>query len=121
MKTLILNIKTIVQVNAKPLDKVAGKEMSNLPCLDNGWISIENGLIAGFGEMKNAPTKVQFDEVIDASGKLVFPTWCDSHTHIVYAGSREGEVADRIRGLSYEEIAKKGGGILNSAEHLNKT
>jgi len=121
MKTLIQNIKTIVQANPKPKKKICGKEMSQLPCLDNGWISIENGLISGFGEMKDAPSKAHFDNLIDANGKLVFPSWCDSHTHIVYAGSREGEFVDRIRGLSYEEIAKKGGGILNSAERLNKT
>jgi imidazolonepropionase len=121
MKALIQNIKTIVQANPKPKEKVAGKEMSQLPCLNNGWISIENELISGFGEMKDVPSKVHFDNVIDASSRLVFPSWCDSHTHIVYAGSREGEFVDRIRGLSYEEIAKKGGGILNSSERLNKT
>src|ERR1700723_896233 len=119
MKTLIQNIKTIVQVTAKPKEKVCGKEMGVLPCLDNGWISIENGLISGFGEMKDVPAKAHFDEVIDASGRLAFPSWCDSHTHIVYAGSREGEFVDRIKGLSYEDIAKRGGGILNSAEKLN--
>src|SRR5579885_3273443 len=121
MKTLIKNIKSIVQANGAPKEKVSGKEMSHLPCLDNGWISIENGLISGVGEMKDIPSAAQFDNIIDANGKLVFPTWCDSHTHIVYAGSREGEFVDRIKGLSYEEIAKKGGGILNSAERLNKT
>lgn len=121
MKTLIRNIKTIVQANAKSKEKVAGKEMSQLACIDNGWVSIENGTISGFGEMKDAPANASFDHVIDAAERLVFPTWCDSHTHIVYATSREGEFVDRIRGLSYEEIAKKGGGILNSAERLNKT
>ncbi len=121
MKTLIKNIKTIVQARSLPKEKVAGKEMSQLPCIDNGWITIENGIISGVGEMKDMPTASTFDNVIDATGKLVFPTWCDSHTHIVYAGSREGEFVDRIKGLSYEEIAKKGGGILNSAERLNKT
>jgi len=121
MNTLIQNIKTIVQAVSNPKPKVAGKEMSHLPCIDNGWISIENGLIAGFGEMKDMPSKAHFDEVINANGRLVFPTWCDSHTHLVYAASREGEFVDRIKGLSYEEIAKKGGGILNSAERLNKT
>jgi imidazolonepropionase len=121
MKTLIQNIKTVIQARTKAPEKVAGKEMSQLPCLDNAWITIENGLISGFGEMKDVPNKTKYDNVIDASGKLVFPSWCDSHTHIVYAGSREGEFVDRIRGLSYEEIAKKGGGILNSAERLNKT
>jgi imidazolonepropionase len=121
MKTLIENIKTIVQANPAPKEKVSGKEMSTLPCLDNGWISIEDSLITGFGEMRHVPTKAHFDQVIDATDRLVFPAWCDSHTHIVYAGSRESEFVDRIRGLSYEEIAKRGGGILNSAERLNNT
>ena len=121
MRILIQNIKTIVQANPEPKEQMAGKEMCHLPCIDNGWISIENGLITGVGEMKDVPSKAHFDEIIDASGRLVFPTWCDSHTHIVYAGSRESEFVDRIRGLSYEEIAKRGGGILNSAERLNKT
>ena len=121
MKTLIKNIKSIIQATSSPKEKVAGKEMSHLPCLDNSWISIENDIISGLGEMKDIPSAAKFDEVIDGIGKLVFPTWCDSHTHIVYATSREGEFVDRIKGLTYEEIAKKGGGILNSAEKLNKT
>ena len=110
-----------MQANPKPEEKTAGKKMSHLPCIDNGWLSIDNGLISGVGEMKDAPLASHFDEVINAAGKFVFPAWCDSHTHLVYAGSREGEFADRIRGLSYEEIARRGGGILNSAQRLNKT
>jgi imidazolonepropionase len=122
MKLLIENIKTIVGANPKPQEKLSGKEMSTLPCIHNAWVSTENGLISGMGEMKDGlPAKAGFDKVIDASGKFVFPSWCDSHTHIVYAGSREGEFVDRIKGLSYEEIARNGGGILNSAERLNKT
>lgn len=122
MKILIENIKTIVGANPVPKDKLAGKEMSQLPCLDNAWISIADGIISGVGTMKEgAPAKAMFDKVINAEGRFVFPSWCDSHTHIVYAGSREGEFVDRIRGLSYEEIARNGGGILNSAERLNKT
>ncbi|HTA83742.1 MAG TPA: imidazolonepropionase [Bacteroidia bacterium] len=122
MKILIENIKTIVGANPRPQEKVSGKEMSALPCIHNAWLSTENGLISGMGEMKDGiPAKAGFDKVIDAKGKFVFPSWCDSHTHIVYAGSREGEFVDRIKGLSYEEIARNGGGILNSAERLNKT
>lgn len=122
MKILIENIKTIVGANPRPQEKLSGKEMSTLPCIHNAWLSTENGLISGMGEMKDGiPAKAGFDKVIDAKGKFVFPSWCDSHTHIVYAGSREGEFVDRIKGLSYEEIARNGGGILNSAERLNKT
>ncbi|MGP8216151.1 MAG: imidazolonepropionase [Bacteroidia bacterium] len=122
MKILIENIKTIVGANPAPKEKLCGKEMGTLPCLHNAWISIENGLISGMGEMQaGIPPKLLFDQVINAARKFVFPSWCDSHTHIVYASSREGEFVDRIRGLSYEEIARRGGGILNSAEKLNKT
>jgi len=122
MKILIENIKTIVGANPVPQETLAGKEMSVLPCVHNGWISIEDGNISGVGEMKEGmPAKAKFDKVINAERRFVFPSWCDSHTHIVYAGSREGEFVDRIKGLGYEEIARNGGGILNSAERLNKT
>ncbi len=121
MKILIKNIKTIVQANPANHDKVSGKEMANLPCIDGGWISIDGPLISGVGEMdKGLPSELHFDHVINAEGQMAFPAWCDSHTHIVYAGSRETEFVDRIKGLTYEEIAKRGGGILNSAEKLNK-
>ncbi len=120
MKILIKNIKTIVQANPANNVKVSGKEMANLPCINDGWISINGDKINGVGEMKEGmPAESHYDHVINAEGKFVFPAWCDSHTHIVYAGSREGEFVDRIKGLTYEEIAKKGGGILNSAEKLN--
>src|ERR1700722_17519355 len=122
MKILIENIKTIVGANPTPGKKLSGKEMSVLPCLDNAWISIADGLISGMGTLKEGmPEKAKFDKVINAEGRFVFPSWCVSHTNFVYAGSREGEFVDRIRGLSYEEIARRGGGILNSAERLNKT
>jgi len=95
--------------------------MAHLACINDGWIAIKGELISGIGEMKEGtPAESHFDQVINADGQLVFPCWCDSHTHIVYAGSRENEFVDRIKGLSYEEIAKRGGGILNSAEKLNK-
>jgi imidazolonepropionase len=94
--------------------------MKNLSCLENSWLAIENGKIGGFGEMKDFPGITDWSglTVIDATDKLVFPSWCDSHTHLVYASSREKEFVDRINGLSYEEIAKRGGGILNSAKKL---
>lgn len=120
MKILVKNIKTIVRTNPAMDGKVSGKEMATLPCINDGWISTEGNLITGVGEMREGlPMKSHFDHVINAQGQFAFPCWCDSHTHIVYAGSREGEFVDRIKGLSYEEIAGNGGGILNSAEKLN--
>lgn len=123
MKILIKNIKSLVQVREKGTEKVVGAQMKNLPCLENSWLAIEDDKIADFGEMKNFPGISDWTnlKVIDATDKIVFPCWCDSHTHIVYAGSREKEFVDRINGLSYEEIAKRGGGILNSANKLNET
>ncbi len=94
--------------------------MKELPTIKNAWLLIENDEIANYGPMENFP-EIRADETIDATGKIVMPTWCDSHTHIVYAGNREQEFADRINGLSYEEIANRGGGILNSAKTLQET
>jgi imidazolonepropionase len=123
MKILIKNIKTLVQVDDAKRSKVSGAEMKLLPCIDNAWLAIENGLIADHGKMEDFPGITDWSNlsVIDASDKLVFPSWCDSHTHIIYAGSREGEFVDRINGLSYEQIAQRGGGILNSAKKLRDT
>lgn len=117
MITLIKNIKTLLQIRETSVSKVSGNEMGQLPLINNAWILIENDLISNFGSMENCPKDV--GHTIDAEGKVVLPTWCDSHTHIVYAGNREQEFVDRINGLSYEEIANRGGGILNSAEKLN--
>lgn len=119
MTTLIKNIKTLLQVREHSVAKVSGKEMAELPILNNAWLLIENDVIAGFGTMNNCPEDAA--NTIDAFGKVVLPTWCDSHTHIVYAGNREREFVDRINGLSYEEIANRGGGILNSANTLNSS
>jgi imidazolonepropionase len=121
MKILIKNIRTLVQTEERPMEKVSGKEMALLPCLDDAWLAIEDGIIAAFGGMKDFPGISDWSNlvVIDASGKMVFPCWCDSHTHLVYAASREVEFVSRIKGLSYEEIAKRGGGILNSAKKLH--
>lgn len=118
---LIKNIKSLVQVVDNPGKWVTGENMSRLNVLDNAYLYIKDGLISDYGKMSDLPQNMMNGEVINASGKLVFPSFCDSHTHLVYAGSREIEYMDKIRGLSYEEIAKRGGGILNSAKLLHKT
>ena len=119
-KLLIKNIGCLGQVRENSPETVAGKAMSELPSIHNAWIAIENDSIADFGTMESFPGISDWSglEVMDANEGFVFPTWCDSHTHLVYAGSREEEFADRIRGLGYEEIALRGGGILNSAKKL---
>ncbi len=121
MKILIKNIKQLVQVEINPQLKVAGKDMKNLSCINYAWLAIENDKIAGFGKMDDWEGISDWTDltIIDASDKLVLPCWCDSHTHIVYAGSREGEFVDRINGLTYEDIFQRGGGILNSAKKLH--
>ena len=120
MTTLIKNIKELLQIRETSVSKVSGAEMAVLPTIKNAFLVIEDNLIADFGLMENLP-EINADEVIDATGKIVLPSWCDSHTHIVYAGNREQEFVDRINGFSYEEIANRGGGILNSAKKLNET
>lgn len=120
MKTLLVNIKELLQVRETHLDKVAGAAMAELPAIQNAYLLIEDNLISDFGKMEDVP-QVADAQVIDVAGKTVFPAWCDSHTHIVYAGNRVQEFVDRINGLSYEEIANRGGGILNSAKKLNET
>lgn len=117
MKLLVKNIKKLVQVEDLPRKQVAGQKMKELPVIDNAYLYVYDGLFADFGPMEECP-EIADTEVVDAEGCMVFPSFCDSHTHIVYAGSREIEYIDKIRGLSYEEIAKKGGGILNSAQRL---
>ncbi len=117
---IIKNIETLVQVETSPRPVVAGEAMRHLPTIKNAFLSIENESILDFGSMDDCPSEVNA-EVIDARGKFVFPCWCDSHTHLVFAGSREGEFVDRINGLSYQEIAERGGGILNSAKRLQQT
>lgn len=120
MTTLIINIKELLQVRETSIDTVSGSEMAILPTIKNAFLVIKENLIADFGSMDNLP-EMKADTTIDATGKMILPTWCDSHTHIVYAGNREQEFVDRINGLSYEEIANRGGGILNSAQKLNET
>jgi len=119
MISLITNIKELLQVRSGEIMKVSGLEMKHLPTIKNAFLLLDDDLISDYGEMHNLP-KINPDVIIDAEGKIVLPAWCDSHTHIVYAGNREDEFVDRINGLSYEEIANKGGGILNSAKKLQK-
>ena len=120
MNTIIINIKELLQVREPSVNRVAGLQMAELPKLENAFLIIEKNIIQDFGLMANCPS-VENYTVIDAVNKTVLPAWCDSHTHIVYAGNRELEFVDRIQGLSYEEIANRGGGILNSAKKLNET
>ncbi|MCL4857147.1 MAG: imidazolonepropionase [Flavobacteriales bacterium] len=119
-RILIKNIKELVQVLEPQVKKLSGNEMANLSTIKDAWLAIENDLIVGFGKMQDWEGISDWTnlEVIDATGKMVFPTWCDSHTHLVFAASREEEFVDRIKGLTYQEIAAKGGGILNSAKKL---
>ncbi|NOZ36316.1 MAG: imidazolonepropionase [Chlorobi bacterium] len=121
MRILIKNIKKLVQTEEKPKLKVAGKEMAKIGFIDNAYLILKNDIIEDFGKMKDLPEIESNYKSINAEGKFVFPSYCDSHTHLVYAGNREIEYNDKIKGLSYEEIAKRGGGILNSAKLLNKT
>ena len=119
MNVLFKNIKELIQVREIAIDFLSGKEMNILPTLKNAFLLIKDGLIADFGSMENCPDiKIK---TIDATGKMILPSWCDSHTHIVFAGNRETEFVDRINGLSYKEIAENGGGILNSAKKLQET
>ena len=120
MKTLIINIKELLQVRENNIDKVSGAQMAILPKIDNAFVLIENNVISSFGSMHDCPNG-EVQQTIDATGKVVLPAWCDSHTHIVYAGNRIQEFVDKINGLSYEEIANRGGGILNSAQKLHQT
>lgn len=120
MSLLITNIKELLQVRETNVTIVKGKDMKILPTLKNAYVFIEHDTIVEYGSMEDF-NNIEADEVIDATGKIVLPTWCDSHTHIVYAGDRTQEFVDRINGLSYAGIANRGGGILNSADTLQKT
>ncbi|MBS1623457.1 MAG: imidazolonepropionase [Bacteroidetes bacterium] len=118
MSILITNIKGLVQARREAVRTVRGNSMKDLPTIENAYLLLENGLVHSFGPMAESPERA--DEVIDASGRYVLPCWCDPHTHTVYAGSREKEFVDKINGLTYEEIAQRGGGIVNSAKRLEK-
>lgn len=122
MKQLVKNISCLAGIEYQPKPRLQGKEMATFNTIDNAWLLIEDERIAQFGSMADGmPPISDIDNTIDAEGGMVLPSWCDSHTHIVYAGSREREFVDKINGLSYEEIAKRGGGILNSADLLHNT
>ena len=121
MRLLVTNIRTLYGIEPDPAQlrsRVAGAAMAEMRALDDAYLLCDDGRLSAFGPMAEL-ADVHADKTIDARGKLVLPSWCDSHTHLVFAGSREGEFVDRIRGLSYEEIARRGGGILNSADRLH--
>ena len=120
MKIVIKNISELIQTETTPRKWVAGKDMSHISTIKDAFIEVEEGIITSFGSMEdwNGIEDWNNTDIIDAEGGMVFPTYCDSHTHLVFAASREGEFVDRINGLSYAEIAERGGGILNSADKL---
>jgi len=121
-RLLIKNIKTLFQIEETPRSWVAGKDMAELPQLDDAYLAVEGDKIVDFGPMYELHGVTDWNnlDILDADGKFVLPAWCDSHTHLVFAKSREAEFVDRIRGLSYQEIAQRGGGILNSARVLQE-
>ncbi len=119
--TIFTNIRILVNARTES-HLLYGKDLGKLPCIENAWLLVEDDTIAAYGSMEEMPSSYSsVKEVVDAKGGLVLPAWCDSHTHIVFAGSRENEFVDKIRGLSYAEIAAKGGGILHSAARLRDT
>ena len=121
MAILITNIKSLVNVRAQS-QLLRGKELSDLPCIDNSFLIVDGEHISAYGPMKDFAFRIRdFKDHFDAGGMMVLPSWCDSHTHLVFAGSREMEFTDKIKGLSYAEIAARGGGILSSAMKVNET
>ncbi len=120
MKLLVKNIARIVGIETGGCRRFCGREMARMQTLDDAWLLADGGRITAFGCMSDLGD-IAADKVVDADGGMLFPSFCDSHTHLVYAGSREQEFLDKINGLSYEEIARRGGGILNSADRLHRT
>lgn len=119
--TLFTNIRQLVNIREED-QLLRGKALAYLPVLKNAYLMVENGIIAAYGLMDELPESLTVvEEIVDASGQMILPCWCDSHTHLVFAASREEEFVDKIKGLSYAEIAVRGGGILNSAQKLNDT
>lgn len=117
--TLFTNIKQLVNTREET-KLLRGKELADLPSVNNAYLLLEDGIIAGYGEMAMMPGHLSsVEDTVDTSGQIILPSWCDSHTHLVFAASREEEFVDKIKGLSYADIAAKGGGILNSAKKLN--
>jgi len=120
-RILLINIKKLLQIRSLDTSYVSGKEMDELPFIESAYLLINNDIIEEFGEMKNSPKNLEKFRVIDCKEKMVLPSWCDSHSHIVFSGNRSNEFIDRIKGLSYNEIANNGGGILNSVDILRNT
>lgn len=121
MRHLVKNIGTLAGILEDGSLRKEGAAMDAVGTLENAYLAIEDGKIAGYGPSEEMPDENAFDTVTDAGGGFVLPSFCDSHSHVVYAGSRDGEFLDKINGLSYEEIARRGGGILNSADLLHNT
>ena len=120
-RILLINIKKLLQIRSLDTSYVSGKEMNALPFIESAYLLINNDIIEEFGEMKNSPKNLEKYRIIDCKDKMVLPAWCDSHSHIVFSGNRSNEFIDRIKGLSYNEIANNGGGILNSVDILRNT
>ena len=118
MRTLVDNIGCIFGIERQGRLRLCGEEMGSMETLEDAWLLVEDGRIAAFGSASEGMSE-DVDRRVDAAGGSLFPSFCDSHTHLVYAGSREQEFLDKINGLSYEEIARRGGGILNSADRLH--
>lgn len=121
MKLLVKNIACIVGIERAGRDRIAGAALDRMERLEGAYLTADAGRITAFGPMAELPDEDRFDHIVDAEQGWLFPSFCDSHTHLVYAGSREQEFLDKIHGLSYEEIARRGGGILNSADRLHET
>lgn len=123
MRKRLINIRQLIQTDSTnpSIKLVKGADMKTLPVIEDAYLEIENGLISGFGAMQSINHETHVDQEINVNGGTVLPAWCDSHTHLVFSHSREHEFVDRINGLSYEKIAQRGGGILNSAKRLNET
>lgn len=120
MRLLVRNIGRIVGIEREGRLRLCGAEMDRMETLGDAWLLADGGRIAAFGR-SGGEEGIAADRVVDAGGGMLFPSFCDSHTHLIYAGSREQEFLDKINGLSYEEIARRGGGILNSADRLHET
>ena len=117
MQTIFSHIQSLFGIQNELLPSIKGHDLNKVEHIDQAWLLIEDDRILDFGSMEHYPSG-NYDKDINVSGQLVFPTWCDSHTHLVFPKTREEEFVDRINGLSYEQIAANGGGILNSARHL---
>lgn len=119
MRLLVENIATLAGIDGGGVDRRCGAEMARFDSVDDAWLLVEDGVVSDFDTTASRPAPAEVDTVVDAARGMVLPCWCDSHTHLVYAGSREREFVDKINGLSYAEIARRGGGILNSADRLH--